>query len=130
MLRAGAYTDQSTVGGAQAPSGFREELADRLQEYLDACGITDLERAAVAGGHTVDPLFTVDGVNTAVLIDPGPQHGQDPARHLRLHHARGDLLTGLPSGGAGAKAGPVTRTIRIPAWRILAGDSALESLFA
>ncbi|MEU3314399.1 AAA domain-containing protein [Streptomyces sp. NPDC006662] len=130
VLRAGAYADQDTVVRAQAASGFGQELADRLQEYLDTCGITDLERAAVVGGHTVDLLFTVDGVNTAVLIDPGPQHGQDPARHLRLHHARGDLLTGLPSGGAGAKAGPVTRTIRIPAWRILAGESALEPLFA
>ncbi|OKK22734.1 peptidase C14 [Streptomyces sp. CB00455] len=130
VLRAGSYADQDGAVRAEAASGFREELADRLQEYLDTCGITDLERAAVVGGHTVDLLFTVDGANTAVLIDPGPQHDQDPARHLRLHHARGDLLTGLPSGGSGAKAGPVTRTIRIPAWRILAGDSALEPLFA
>lgn len=130
VLRAGSYADQHGAVRAEAASGFREELADRLQEYLDTCGITDLERAAVVGGHTADLLFTVDGANTAVLIDPGPQHDQDPARHLRLHHARGDLLTGLPSGGAGAKAGPVTRTIRIPAWRILAGDSALEPLFA
>ncbi|MFD0119937.1 caspase, EACC1-associated type [Streptomyces virginiae] len=130
VLRAGTYADQDAAVRAEAASGFHEELADWLQEYLDACGITDLERAAVVGGHTVDLLFTVDGANTAVLIDPGPQHDQDPARHLRLHHVRGDLLAGLPSGGAGAKAGPVTRTIRIPAWRILAGNSALEPLFA
>ncbi|WP_236062887.1 hypothetical protein [Streptomyces poriferorum] len=50
----------------------------------------------------MDLLFTADGRNTAVLIDPGPLHDQDRARHLRLTHARADLLTGLPSGGSGA----------------------------
>ncbi|KPH98281.1 peptidase C14 caspase catalytic subunit p20 [Actinobacteria bacterium OV450] len=130
VLRSGTYADQDSAVSADAGSGFREELADRLQAHLGACGITDLERAAVVGGHTVDLLFTVDGANTAVLIDPGPQPEQDPARHLRLTHARGDLLEGLPSGGAGAKAGPVTRTVRVPAWRILIGGSALDPLFA
>ncbi|MFE9562870.1 DEAD/DEAH box helicase [Streptomyces sp. NPDC006487] len=130
VLGSGTYTDQDTAFRAEAGSGFRQELSDRLQEYLGARGITDLERAAVVSGHTADLLFTADGANTAVLIDPGPQPDQDPARHLRLHHARGDLLTGLPSGGAGAKAGPVTRTIRVPAWRILAGDAVLDPLFA
>ncbi|WP_051837426.1 caspase, EACC1-associated type [Streptomyces sp. NRRL F-2580] len=110
-------------------SKFREELADRIQQHLAARGVTDLERAAPVGGHTVDLLFTADGANTAVLIDTGPQHGQDPERHLRLTHARGDLLVGLPSGGLGAKTGPVERTVRVPAWRILAGDRALEPLF-
>ncbi|MCX5150104.1 AAA domain-containing protein [Streptomyces sp. NBC_00320] len=130
VLRRGTYADQDSAVSANAGSGFREELADRLQAYLSARGIIDLERAAVVGGHTVDLLFTVDGANTAVLIDPGPEHDRDPARHLRLTHARGDLLTGLPSGGAGAKAVPVTRTVRVPAWRILVGGSALEPLFA
>nr|WSW62378.1 AAA domain-containing protein [Streptomyces sp. NBC_00998] len=130
VLRRGTYADQDSAVSANAGSGFREELADRLQAYLSARGIIDLERAAVVGGHTVDLLFTVDGANTAVLIDPGPEHDRDPARHLRLTHARGDLLTGLPSGGAGAKAVPVTRTVRVPAWRILVGESALEPLFA
>ncbi|MEU6049737.1 AAA domain-containing protein [Streptomyces xanthochromogenes] len=130
VLGPGMQVDRDTTVGGQTASGFREELADRLQDYLGACGITDLERAAVIGGHTVDLLFTVDGANTAVLIDPGPQYEQNPARHLRLTHARGDLLTGLSSGGAGAKAGPVARTIRVPAWRILAGDAVLEPLFA
>ncbi|MFF3654434.1 caspase, EACC1-associated type [Streptomyces olivochromogenes] len=129
VLRAGASMEQDTAFGARTPSGFREELGDRLQEYLSLRGITDLERAAVVGGHTVDLLFTVDGANTAVLVDPGPGHGQDPARHLRLMHARGDLLTGLPSGGSGAKAGPVERTVRVPAWRILGGEAMLEPLF-
>ncbi|WP_020122455.1 hypothetical protein [Streptomyces canus] len=64
-----------------------------------------------------------------MLIDPGPRPGEDPARHLRLTHARGDLLTGLPSGGHGAKPCPVSRTVRVPAWRILAGDTALAPLF-
>lgn len=131
VLRPGAYEDQG--GEAATPAAgthaFREEPADRLQQYLGARGITDLERAAVVGGHTVDLLFTVDGANTAVLIDPGPPPGLDTARHLRLTHARGDLLTGLPSGGYGAKAGPVTRTVRVPAWRILAGEEGLEPLF-
>jgi hypothetical protein len=77
----------------------------------------------------VDLLFTVDGANTAVFVDPGPEHGQDPARHLRLVHARGDLLAGLPSGGSGAKAGTVGRTVRVPAWRILGGEAMLEELF-
>jgi hypothetical protein len=64
-----------------------------------------------------------------VLIDTGPPPGQDPARHLRLTHARGDLLTGLPSGGQGAKACEVSRTVRVPAWRILAGGDMLAPLF-
>lgn len=112
-------------GHAFRSPGFREELADRLQEYLGARGITDLERAAVVGGHTVDLLFTVGGENTAVLIDTGPLPGQDPARHLRLTHARGDLLIGLPSGGRGAKPAPVTRAVRLPAW-----EAMLDPLFA
>ncbi|MFF3650526.1 AAA domain-containing protein [Streptomyces sp. NPDC002181] len=129
VLGAGTPADRVTAGRAEAAPGLREGLADRLQQYLDARGITDLERSAVIGGHVVDLLFTAAGANTAVLIDTGPAHGQDPARHLRLHHARADLLTGLPSGGAGAKPGPVTRTIRVPAWRITAGGSALDPLF-
>jgi hypothetical protein len=129
MLGAESSADRGAAFGAEPRSGFREELADRLQDYLGRRGITDLEREAMVGGHTVDLLFTADGANTAVLIDTGPEHGQDPARHLRLTHARGDLLPGLPSGGAGAKAGPVARTVRVPAWRILAGEAMLEPLF-
>jgi hypothetical protein len=69
----------------------REDLADRLQRYLADQGITDLERGVVVGDHPVDLLFTDAGENTAVLIDPGPRPGHDPARHLRQTHARGDL---------------------------------------
>ncbi|MFB9830674.1 DEAD/DEAH box helicase [Actinoallomurus acaciae] len=111
------------------PTPLKEELADRLQEYLGTRGITDLERTAMVGGHAVDLLFTVDGENTAVLIDTGRRDGEDPARHLRLTHARGDLLTGLPSGGKGAKSCAVGRVIRVPAWLIFAGDDVLEPLF-
>ncbi|MFE9097032.1 AAA domain-containing protein [Streptomyces sp. NPDC007264] len=128
-LRAG---DDGTTAEAGLPgpvSEAREDLADRLQRYLAGRGITDLERAVPVGGHPVDLLFTDTGENTAVLIDPGPRPGEDPARHLRLTHARGDLLTGLPSGGHGAKPGPVSRTVRVPAWRILAGETALAPLF-
>ena len=107
----------------------REDLADRLQRYLAGRGITDLERAVLVGGHPVDLLFTDAGANTAVLIDPGPGPGADPARHLRLTHARGDLFTGLPSGGHGAKPCPVSRTVRVPSWRILAGETSLAPLF-
>ncbi|MFC8074649.1 DEAD/DEAH box helicase [Streptomyces sp. NPDC057307] len=114
------------AGGAP---GLREELTDRLQRYLTAKGVTDLERAALVGGQMVDILFTVSGENTAVLIDPGPPSGQDAARHLRLSHARGGLLVGLPSGGYGAKARVVSRTVRVPIWRILAGEEALTCLF-
>jgi hypothetical protein len=122
--------------GAPAAAGMpgpvteaREDLTDRLQQYLTERGITDLERAVPVGGHPVDLLFTDAGENTAVLIDPGPGPGADPARHLRLLHARGDLLTGLPSGGQGAKACPVSRTVRVPAWRIVSGETALAPLF-
>ncbi|WAP58320.1 caspase, EACC1-associated type [Streptomyces sp. S465] len=121
------------VGGTQGAAGpgtaFREELSDRLQRYLGERGVTDLERAAVVGGHTVDLLFTSGGENTAVLIDTGPPPGRDPARHLRLTHAQGDLLIGLPSGGHGAKACEVGRTVRVPAWRILEGEEMLAPLF-
>ncbi|GAA2733167.1 caspase, EACC1-associated type [Streptomyces nogalater] len=123
-------------GGTTAETGptgpvteAREDLADRLQQYFTGRGITDLERAALVGGHPVDLVFTDAGENTAVLIDPGPRPGENPARHLRLIHARGDLLTGLPSGGHGAKACLVSRTVRVPAWRILAGETALAPLF-
>ncbi|MDT0568780.1 AAA domain-containing protein [Streptomyces sp. DSM 3412] len=129
LLGADAGEAEGPVGTAVPATGFREELADRLQHYLAERGISDLERAAVVGGHPVDLLFTEAGENTAVLIDPGPPHGIDPARHLRLSHARGDLLTGLPSGGYGAKACPVGRTVRVPAWRILAGEEVLAPLF-
>ncbi|MFI0037922.1 hypothetical protein ACH4NS_20900 [Streptomyces mutabilis] len=83
----------------------------------------------MVGGHPVDLLFTEAGQNTAVLIDLGPSPGTDPARHLRLTHARGDLLTGLPSGGHGAKTCPVGRVIRVPAWRVLAGEELLAPVF-
>ncbi|MGP4002291.1 caspase, EACC1-associated type [Streptomyces sp. 8N706] len=138
LLGAGTGDDRGPgagdgIGGAQGAAGpgiaFREELADRLHQYLGGRGITDLERAAVVGGHTVDLLFTAGGDNTAVLIDTGPPPGRDPARHLRLTHARGDLLTGLPSGGHGAKACEVIRTVRVPAWRVLAGEDTLAPLF-
>lgn len=108
---------------------LRRELGDRLQRYLGtALGITDLERDALVGGQPVDLLYTVGGENVAVLIDSGPAPGQDRARHLRLEHARADLLRGLPSGGLGAEEGPVRRTVRLPAWRILAGDTHLAAL--
>ncbi|MCX2927060.1 caspase, EACC1-associated type [Streptomyces sp. NEAU-W12] len=128
-LGADADADGGPVVTAAPVAGFREDLTDRLQQYLAGRGITDLERASVVGGHPVDLLFTEAGENTAVLIDPGPPPGGDPARHLRLTHARGDLLTGLPSGGYGAKTCPVGRTMRVPAWRILAGEKVLAPLF-
>lgn len=114
---------------SSSTSRLREELADRVQQYLDAGGFTDLERDTVVGGHTVDLLFTAGGENTAVMIDTGPRTDEDHARHLRLMQARADLLTGLPSGGHGAKPGAVRRTIRLPAWRVLAGEDLLAPVF-
>ncbi|MGW0913755.1 AAA domain-containing protein [Streptomyces sp. NPDC002784] len=128
-LGAGDHGAPAEAGTAGPVAEARECLADRLQRYLTGRGITDLERAVLVGGHPVDLLFTDAGDNTAVLIDPGPEPGADPARHLRLLHARGDLLTGLPSGGHGAKTCPVSRTVRVPAWRILSGETALAPLF-
>lgn len=107
---------------------FRNELADRLQHHLASQRITSLERDSTIGGHLVDLLFTVGGENTAVLIDCGPPPGMAPDRHLRLFHARSDLLAGLPSGGRGATSAPASRTIRVPAWRILAGEDSLRTL--
>ncbi|MFI9427685.1 AAA domain-containing protein [Streptomyces achromogenes] len=128
-LGAGGDGTTSEAGPPGPVTEVLEDLADRLQRYLTGRGITDLERAALVGGHPVDLVFTDAGENTAVLVDPGPRPGEDPARHLRLVHARGDLLIGLPSGGRGAKAGPVSGTLRVPAWRILAGEAALAPLF-
>ncbi|MCK8676035.1 caspase, EACC1-associated type [Streptomyces lichenis] len=129
-LRPHPYDQRAAgAGRPQPPTGsdpFREELADRLQFHLEERGITDLERSAMVGGRPVDVLYTVDGQNTAVLLDTGPPAELPPDRHLRLAHARGDLLHGLPSGGAGAKPGPVARTLRVPAWRVLAGGEALR----
>jgi len=129
VLNTPAATQQGPAPEARPTSGLRELAADRLQDHLGRRGRTDLERAALIGGHLVDLLVTVDGQNTAVVVDTGPEHGLDAARHLRLTQARGDLLTGLPSGGAGAKPGPVVRTVRVPAWRVLAGETTLEPLF-
>ncbi|WP_240979633.1 hypothetical protein [Streptomyces sp. HNM0574] len=115
--------------GAETEDGTGEQLVDRLQDYLGRRGFTGLERTAVVGGQTVDLLFTAGEGNTAVLIDRGAEDDLDPARHLRLTHARGDLLMGLPSGGSGAKPAVVTRTVRVPAWRIVAGEAMVEPLF-
>lgn len=121
--------DRASWGYARNDDSHRRELGDRLQHYLgSARSITDLERDALVGGQLVDLLYTVGDENVAVLIDPGPASSQDRARHLRLAHARGDLLTGLPSGGGGAKDCPVGRAVRVPSWRVLAGEEQLAPL--
>ncbi|OCC12505.1 caspase, EACC1-associated type [Streptomyces sp. PTY087I2] len=107
----------------------RRDLTDTVQQVLAADGVVELERDALVGGQRIDLLFTASGGNTAVVVDTGPGPDRDPARHLRLVHERAGLLVGLPSGGRGAKAGPVTNVVRIPAWRILAGPNALAPLF-
>ncbi|RPE38941.1 hypothetical protein EDD90_1886 [Streptomyces sp. Ag109_O5-1] len=110
---------------ASRAAAFREELADRLHQHLGRHGISEIERAAVVGGQIMDLLIPKDGENIALLIDTGPLPDRDPARELRLTHARGDLLHGLPSGGHGAKPGDLGRSVRVPAWRILAGEQLL-----
>jgi hypothetical protein len=111
------------------PDARRRDLADTVQQVLNARGVVELERDALIGGQRIDVLFTASEGNTAVVIDTGPQPDRDPARHLRLVRDRSGLLVGLPSGGRGAKAGPVEHVVRIPAWRILAGPDALAPLF-
>ncbi|MFD9001447.1 hypothetical protein ACFV0T_10825 [Streptomyces sp. NPDC059582] len=98
-----AYEQRNTVERC-TDNLFLEGPAHRLQEDLAECGGTDLGWAPTVGGHPVDLLFTSSGENAAVLINPGPPPGGDPARKLRLVHVRGDLLNGLPSGGYGSKA--------------------------
>ncbi|MFJ6392795.1 AAA domain-containing protein [Streptomyces sp. NPDC091972] len=107
----------------------RRDLTDAMQQVLASRGVVELERDALVGGQRIDLLITAAEGNTAVVVDTGPEPARDAARHLRLVHERAGLLIGLPSGGRGAKAGPVTRVVRIPAWRILAGPNALEPLF-
>ncbi|WSP75439.1 AAA domain-containing protein [Streptomyces sp. NBC_01236] len=107
----------------------RRDLTDTVQQFLASRGVVELERDALVGGQRIDLLFTASEGNTAVVVDTGPGPDRDPARHLRLVHERAGLLVGLPSGGRGAKAGPVERVVRIPAWRILAGPNALAPLF-
>ncbi|MEU5000433.1 AAA domain-containing protein [Streptomyces sp. NPDC021622] len=107
----------------------RRDLTDTVQQVLASRDVVELERDALVGGQHIDLLFTSSEGNTAVVVDTGPGPDRDPARHLRLVHERAGLLVGLPSGGRGAKAGPVTHVIRIPAWRILAGPNALAPLF-
>lgn len=85
----------------------------------------DLPGTAVPAEFLERMLQSCRASAKVVLLPPG----QDPARYLRLTHARGDLLTGLPSGGYGAKACAVGRTVRVPAWRILAGEDLLAPLF-
>ncbi|WP_405007696.1 AAA domain-containing protein [Kitasatospora purpeofusca] len=116
------------VATSSAPvSAWHIELADRLQAHLNDHGIHALERSALIGGTTVDFVATTrdpasgSDTNVVLMIDEGPREAEEEARHLRLAQARCDLLLGLPSGGTGAKSGPVTHSIRVPAWRVLAG---------
>ncbi|MEU3560277.1 AAA domain-containing protein [Kitasatospora sp. NPDC006786] len=115
------------VPQASTATAGHTDLADRLQAHLADHGIHAVERSAVVGGTTVDFVITTrdpvsgNDENVVLVIDEGPRYDEEPGRHLRLAQARCDLLVGLPSGGVGAKSAPVTRSIRIPAWRILAG---------
>ncbi|MFD8752905.1 AAA domain-containing protein [Kitasatospora sp. NPDC059577] len=108
-------------------SAARTDLADRIHAHLADHGIHAVERSTLVGGTTVDFVVTTrdpvsgDDENVVLVIDEGPRDDEGPGRHLRLAQARCDLLVGLPSGGVGAKSAPVARSIRIPAWRILAG---------
>lgn len=138
LLRVQNFTVSSDGFGAGEGQSFEKPFGHADPGNMFAWAIaTDhspINRSEPGGSrglddYSVDLLFTVDGANTAVLIDPGPVHGQDQARHLRLMHARGDLLTGLPSGGTGAKFEPVERTVRVPTWRILAVPALLDPLF-
>ncbi|MEV7597054.1 AAA domain-containing protein [Kitasatospora sp. NPDC089797] len=121
-----APLDHVPISSAAMSAG-RTDLADRLQTHLDDHGIHAMERSALVGGTTVDFVVTTrdpvsgNDENVVLVIDEGPRDDEEPGRHLRLTQAHCDLLVGLPSGGVGAKSAPVARSIRIPAWRILAG---------
>lgn len=96
----------------------RDSLADLLHDRLIDAGRTVLERDAVLDGHRCD--FVVRGTDgrVAIMLDPAHRDDEDAARHLRLMLTRTRLLAGL-----GASPEPVAQALRVPAWRVLSGES-------
>jgi hypothetical protein len=87
-----------------AQAGIRE-LTDRLQSALESTGCTTLRRGVMIAGQTCD--LVIEGEpGIAMVVDAAP--APDGKRH-RQQLARLDLI---------AAAG--YRSIRVPAWRILA----------
>ncbi|MBF9071542.1 caspase, EACC1-associated type [Streptacidiphilus fuscans] len=117
-----AMTNSPAVRSAQVTDDDRTELANLLQARLEKAGYADLERDAMVGGYPCDFVVSAEEGNLAILIDPGPSPDEEAARHLRLLDARARLLTGLDSGGNGAAQAPLSRVIRVPAWRIRAQE--------
>jgi len=100
----------------------RTELANLLQARLEQAGYTALERDAMVDGYQCDFVVSAKEGNLAVLIDSSPAPDEEAVRHLRLLDTRARLLTGLDSGGHGAAQAPLSRVIRVPAWRIRASE--------
>ncbi|WP_244942021.1 hypothetical protein [Streptomyces coelicoflavus] len=125
-LEAGDDGAPAEAGTPDPAAEAREDLADHLQRYLT--GRVSLIWSGPC--KWAGTWWTCCSPTPARIRRCSTTLDRDPARtpRLRLLHARGDLLTGLPSGGHGAQPCLVSRTVRVPAWRILSGEHALAPL--
>ncbi|MFI6444893.1 AAA domain-containing protein [Kitasatospora sp. NPDC050543] len=105
-----------------------DQLSDMLHAHLIKAGHTRVQRDVRPDGHQCDFLVTTNEGDIALLIDRGPEVDEDAARHLRLLHAQAALLPGLLPSTPGGSCDPIIRTVRIPAWKILAAEHAGDLL--
>jgi hypothetical protein len=110
----GSRIDAITAHDAHWPHG--DELQALLYDRLQELGAEDLELAVPGLGYTLDARFTLDGKRITLLLDPGPQQGQNPGRHLRQQIARTHVMT----------TGDVDTAVRrFPAWHLYSHDTEL-----
>lgn len=99
-----------------------DSLAELLHQRLEQAGYDRIEHHALLDGYRCDVLVGTAEGGTAVLLDRGPAAGADAASHLRRMMERCHLLEGLqPDTASGI--GPVTRVLRVPAWRVRSGEA-------
>nr|WSY56279.1 AAA domain-containing protein [Streptomyces sp. NBC_00886] len=92
------------------------DLLRRLYLALSTPPGTRVTLGETVNGHPADALVHHDNSTPhAVLLDPGPGNGDDPARHLRLMLHRRGLLEDTEQGG---------KASRYPAWRLYETDGA------